>query len=99
MPIQSFNSGRSFMAAGGLSAVFGPLTGGNPLAGIALKLIASRFAEEPRINIQAGIPVSLVEIKNTAMDAWTLGQTRSAYSDTWSRRNSIARPMRYASGG
>lgn len=98
MPPQAFNSGRNFMAAGGLSAIMGPLTGGNPLIGFGLKLLQGRFMEEPRINVQPAVPVSIVEIKNTAMDAWTLGQSRSAYSDTWSRRSVVARPMRYATG-
>lgn len=95
MPPQAFNSFRNFGAAGGLQAVLGPLTGGNPLVGIGLKLLQGRFMEEPRINIQPAVPVSIVEIKNTAMDTLTLSQGRSAYTDTWSRRNVVARTMRH----
>lgn len=64
-----------------------------------MRFLASKFAEEPKINMQGIVDVAIVEIKDSAMDVFALGQSRSAYSDQWSRRSLAARPMRRPRGG
>ncbi len=99
LPLQAFNSSREFFGAGGLSAALGPFMGGNPIANLALKFIGSKLGGPPKIKTEKPMPVSIVEVKDTAMDMFTLGNSRIAFNDTFSRRSTMARPLLRPGGG
>lgn len=99
LPPSAYNSFQNFGAAGGLTAILGPMVGGNPLAMFGLKLLQSRFTQEPKMFAQATLPVSIVEIKDTAFDRNALiSQSQSAYTDMFSRRPLVAGLVRYRRG-
>ena len=96
---QAYHSFQTFGAAGGLTAILGPMMGGNPLAMFGLKLLQSRFNQEPKMFVQATLPVSIVEVKDTAFDKYqTISGTSSAYTDMFSRRPLVAGLLRFRRG-
>lgn len=98
LPPQAFNSFSSFAGAGGIQAILSPMLAGNPLLAIGLKLLQSRFMGSGKLDIPDPVPVALVEVKDTAMDIFTLTQSRIAFTDPFSRRDQLARPMRRPRG-
>lgn len=99
LPPQAFNSFSSFAGAGGIQAILSPMLAGNPLLAIGIKLLQSRLMGSGKLDIPDPVPVALVEVKDTAMDIFTLGQSRIAFTDPFSRRDQLARPMRLPRGG
>lgn len=99
LPPQAYNSFQNFGAAGGLTAILGPMMGGNPIEMFGLKLLQSRFNQEPKMFVQATLPVSIVEVKDTAFDRErTISSSASAYTDMFSRRPLVAGLLRFRRG-
>lgn len=95
LPPEAFGSVNKFGAAGGFNALLAPLMQGNPLGMLALKFLPGLFDKGPKLPVQKAVPVAIVEVKDTAMDFFTLSQTRAAFSDTYSRRPRLATPAAY----
>jgi len=93
LPPSAFNSFNDFGAAGGLNALIGPLAPGSFPLQMALKFLPGLFDSGPKLPIDKAVPVAVVEVKDTAMDTFTLTNTRNAHSDTYSRRARMAIPI------
>lgn len=96
LPPEAFGSLNNFGASGGFNALLAPLMQGNPLGMLALKFLPGLFDKGPKLPVQKAVPVAIVEVKDTAMDIFTLTNTRSAFSDTYGRRQRLASPAAYS---
>lgn len=101
LPVQAYSDfPNNFLGMGGLSAILGPAVGSNPFAAIGLKLLQARFMQDPKLNVQATLPVSIVEIKDSAYDrSGILTRSSTAYVDIYSRRGLVAGSYRRPRGG
>lgn len=93
LPPEAFSSVNAFGASGGFNALLGPLAPGNFLFQMGLKFLPGLFDNSPKIPVDKAVPVAVVEVKDSVMDIYTLTNTRSAYSDPYSRRPRLAVPM------
>jgi len=60
---------------------------------LGLKFLPGLFDKGQRVKTGDPVPVAVVEVKDTAMDVFSLTNTRNAYSDTYGRRTRLAAPM------
>lgn len=80
---------KFFGGGGAEQAIFGPVIG--EMIGIGLNILVDKlFSKERNLPITKPVPVFVVNFKDAAFNRYLLGQTTRAFSDTWSRRNTVS---------